>query len=275
MLPVLDDVGRAITPEEETALLSACLMSRSRSLYPAVMVALNTGMRYGEIRLLQWKQVDFSGRFATVGKSKTQAGAGRAIPLNARILNILEMWGAHFPEREPDHYVFPVEKYGAMGAEATFGFTGGALAYDTDPTRPIGDWKEAWEKARERAGAILAGEARTPQSAKINQSRPTTAAHDDGTRIGKSSEPPPLKCRFHDLRHSAVTRLLEGGIPYPVVASMMGWSAATAIRMAKRYGHIGSNALRDAADVLGGLGIPAGFLKKSPKSPEAQDVAVQ
>ena len=88
-------------------------------------------------------------------------------------------------------------------------------------------------------------------------------------------EPPPLKCRFHDLRHNAVTRLLEGGIPYPVVASMMGWSAATAIRMAKRYGHIGSNALRDAADVLGGLGIPAGFLKKSPKSPEAQDVAVQ
>ena len=56
---------------------------------------------------------------------------------------------------------------------------------------------------------------------------------------------------------------------------MMGWSAATAIRMAKRYGHIGSQALRDAADVLGGVKIPAGSLKKSPKSPEAHNVAVQ
>jgi integrase len=31
-----------------------------------------------------------------------------------------------------------------------------------------------------------------------------------------------LKCRFHDLRHSAVTRLLEAGIPYLVVANIMG-----------------------------------------------------
>ena len=74
-----------------------------------------------------------------------------------------------------------------------------------------------------------------------------------------------INCRFHDLRHTAVTRLLEAGIPYPVVASMMGWSAATAIRMAKRHGHIGSQALREAADVLGRFEIPAGSLKKSPK----------
>ncbi len=45
MLPTLDDVGHALTCEEETALLSACLQSRSRLLYPAVMLALHTGMR--------------------------------------------------------------------------------------------------------------------------------------------------------------------------------------------------------------------------------------
>ena len=74
-----------------------------------------------------------------------------------------------------------------------------------------------------------------------------------------------INCRFHDLRHTAVTRLLEAGIPYPVVASMIGWSAATAIRMAKRNGHIGSQALREAADVLGRFEIPAGSFK-SPQS---------
>ena len=128
------------------------------------------------------------------------------------------------------------------------------MVYDTDPSRPIGNWKEAWEKAKERAGEILGGNAEKEQSA--------------------------LRCRFHDLRHTAVTRLLEAGIPYPVVASIMGWSAATAIRMAKRYGHIGNQALRAAADVLGetklgAVTFPPPSLKKSPKSEEVQNVAVQ
>src|SRR5277367_375918 len=157
MLATRDDVGHALTADEETGLLSECLKSRSRCLYPAVMIALNTGMRYSEIRLLQWKQLDFVDHFLTVGKSKTRTGTGRVIPLNARILSVLEMWAAHFPARQPSHCVFPFEKYGAKGEEDVFGFTAGAVAYDTDPTRPVGDWKEAWEKAKERAGAILRG----------------------------------------------------------------------------------------------------------------------
>lgn len=124
------------------------------------------------------------------------------------------------------------------------------MIYDKDPTRPIGDWKEAWEKAKQRAGAILSGKAGDEESE-------------------------PLQCRFHDLRHTAVTRLLEAGIPYPVVASIMGWSAATAIRMSKRYGHIGNQALRAAADVLGGVETPALSLKKSPKSPEVENGFIQ
>jgi hypothetical protein len=55
----------------------------------------------------------------------------------------------------------------------------------------------------------------------------------------------------------------------------MGWSAATAIRMAKRFGHIGQKSLRDAMEVLGSGEIEAESLKKSPKSEERQNVAVQ
>jgi integrase len=250
MLAVQDDVGHALTLEEEAALLTACLKSRCRCLYVAVMLALNTGMRYSEIRLLRWRQVDFLAKVLTVGKSKSPTGTGRAIPLNSRIISVLDMWAAQFPCRELRHFVFPSEKYGAAGEEDTFGFSAATVIYGTDPTRPIGDWKEAWEKAKKRAGGILSGKTAEEESE-------------------------PLKCRFHDLRHTAVTRLLEAGIPYPVVASMMGWSAATAIRMAKRYGHIGSKALRDAADVLGRVNIPPESLKKSPKSAEVQNVVMQ
>ena len=274
MLPTIDDVGHALTVEEEEALISACLQSRSRCLYPAVMLSLNTGMRYSEIRLLQYKQVDFAGRTLAVGRSKTLSGTGRIIPLNAKILNVIEMWASQFPHRQPDHFVFPSEKCGGKGQEDRFGFTGGVTFYQTDPTHPIGDRKEAWEKARERAAAILRVDKESPEKQGLKE--PTAS------RSKKNLQPSAqdvklasLKCRFHDLRHTAVTRLLEAGIPYPVVASMMGWSAATAIRMAKRYGHIGTQALRDAADVLGRTKILVGSLKKSPNSPEVSNVSVQ
>src|SRR6266850_4929066 len=46
MLPTRDDIGKALSGKEEEVLLQSCLESRSRCLYPAVAVALNTGMRY-------------------------------------------------------------------------------------------------------------------------------------------------------------------------------------------------------------------------------------
>lgn len=160
MLSTRDDIGHALTEEEEKALLQECLSSRCRQLYTVVMLALNTAMRYNEIRLLQWNQVDFATKFLKVGKSKTATGTGRAIPLNGRILNVLEMWAAHFPERHLDHYEFPFEKYGAKGEEDSFGFTAGPIVYATEPKRHVGDWKEAWEKAKNELARLCTAKMR-------------------------------------------------------------------------------------------------------------------
>jgi integrase len=83
--------------------------------------------------------------------------------------------------------------------------------FDTDPTKPMGSWKVAWTTARKNAS---------------------------------------VSCRFHDLRHTTVTRLLERGVPFAVVATIMGWSPATSVRMVKRYGHIGQSAQRQAMSLL-------------------------
>ena len=83
--------------------------------------------------------------------------------------------------------------------------------HNTDPTKAIGRWKVAWEAAKIQAS---------------------------------------VQCRFHDLRHTGCTRMLEAGVPFSVVASIMGWSASTTVRMAKRYGHIGDRAQRLAVDAL-------------------------
>lgn len=208
MLRTREDMGRAISREEEAALLEACRASRSRSLYPAVLVALNTCMRYSELRLLKWRQIDLTTCTLTVGLSKTESGTGRLLPLNDRAAAILGFWGSLFPMRDPCHFVFPAERYGASGDGAT-------VIYDSDPTRPIGRWKEAWESAKVRAG---------------------------------------VSCRFHDLRHTGCTRMLEAGVPFSVVATIMGWSPSTTVRMSRRYGHIGQNSQRQAVNALNEAG---------------------
>jgi integrase len=149
MLPTRDDIGKALTLHEEERLLAACEISRSRLLQPVVILALSTAMRYGEIRLLTWKQVDLDSATVVVGKSKTAAGTDRFIPLNSRALVTLRKLAEQFPDRCAYHYVFPSEKYGGFGDEFKAGF------YNTDPTRPVGDWKEAWEAARRRAKGYM------------------------------------------------------------------------------------------------------------------------
>ena len=221
MLRAREDIGRAISRDEEAALLDACRASRSRSLYPAVLVALNTCMRYSELRLLRWGQVDLSACTLTVGQSKTESGTGRLLPLNDRAVAILGFWAGLFPVREPNHFVFPAERYGASG-------DGVAVVYDSDPTKPIGRWKEAWESAKIRAG---------------------------------------VSCRFHDLRHTGCTRMLEAGVPFSVVATIMGWSPSTTVRMTRRYGHIGQIAQRQAVNALNEAGFQGDGAQNWAQSP--------
>src|SRR6202030_2736665 len=111
--------------------------------------------------------------------------------------------------RKPSHFVFPAERYEASGDGVT-------VVYNSDPTRAIGRWKDAWESAKTRAGG---------------------------------------SCRFHDLRHTGCTRMLESGVPFSVVATIMGWSPSTTVRMSRRYGHIGQASQRQAVNALNLAGI--------------------
>jgi integrase len=73
------DVAKALTPQQEQALLGATAETDSACHTATV---LNTAMRKDEIRLLRWGQIDFEKRTLIVGRSKTEAGAGRLITLN-------------------------------------------------------------------------------------------------------------------------------------------------------------------------------------------------
>jgi len=200
-MPRRDDVGKALTVAEEERLLYACRASRSRMLFPAVAVSLNTGLRRGELLSLRWAQVDLAGRWLKVGASKTFAGRGRLVPLNGAAAAALSAWASHFPRYKPEHAVFPTERVGARGDDFR------ACITHSDPDTPIRSLQTAWVSAKKAAGVSL---------------------------------------RWHDLRHTVCTRLLEAGLSLPLVGRILGWSASTMLVMTHRYGHVDALSQREA-----------------------------
>lgn len=137
-LRVREQPGKAFGVEQKDAMLTAAEQSRSPLILPALTLALNAGMRDGEIKSTQWSQIDFVKAILTVGKSKTAAGEGRTIPLNSEVREALlkhaKWYAKKFGEVRPEWYVFPFGRRGRM-----------------DPSRPVTTLKTAWTTVRKNA----------------------------------------------------------------------------------------------------------------------------
>lgn len=150
MLPERRDIGKALSADEEKRLLDACRKSPQPSLYTAVVIYCNTGLRSAELRRARWHQVDFLGGWFQVGAAKTEGSAGRLVPLNQGALAALQEWRLRWPNAKPEDYIFPTEKlvYKGKGTVERKAMT----AYGTDPDTPLGSWKRAWTSAKKAAG---------------------------------------------------------------------------------------------------------------------------
>jgi integrase len=136
--------------EEEALLLPAA----SPHLRDITIVALDTGMRRGEILHQTWEDVDFPRRLLYVTHSKTPEGESREIPLTDRVLTLLS----------------------GMTKDTGLIFTFGG--------HPIQSLKTGWKAAIRRAGI--------------------------------------RHIRFHYLRHTFNTRLLELSVPREVRMALLG-----------------------------------------------------
>ena len=119
-------------------------MRRSSAIYPALMLALNCGLRDKEIRDLQWGRVFLDEAYLVVGRTKTAGGTGRTIPLNRAVFTcsqrVLRMVRGKFGALNPEWYVFPFGK-----------------PQPTDPTKPctvIEDRLDQDPRRRRREGPL-------------------------------------------------------------------------------------------------------------------------
>lgn len=224
-LPENESAGRALDPAEERTLLERAAGAGEHQgswtpLYTVTVLALNTGMRHKEIRTLRWKVVDLEAGVLRVAESKTRSGVGRPIPLTPPALAALQYWADRFPERHVEHFAFPACENGQI-----------------DPTRGIANWRTAWRHMTRSIQCPACGQTQNAGKKCRNVECGVSIVNVKNPFEG---------LRFHDLRHSTATKLLEHGTPFAVVAQILGWSASTAVRMAKRYGHIRPETQRQA-----------------------------
>jgi integrase len=112
---------RRLKEGEEQRLLQATERGRNRYLKPLIVLAIETGMRRGELLALRWEHVDLDRRVAHLPLTKN--GESRDVPLSTRAAQTLRELIAH-PKRD---------------AERTFPISGNAV-------------RLAWEHLRDRAG---------------------------------------------------------------------------------------------------------------------------
>lgn len=144
-----------------------------------VVMAINTGMRRGEIFDLKWLDVDFNRRIVHIRQSKS--GRPRTVPLNVTARELLE----ELPK--VCEFVFPSPKTGER----------------------VNDVGRQFERAVKNAGLV--------------------------------------DFHFHDLRHTAATRMADAGADPFTLAAILGHSD---IRMTARYTHATDEAKRRAVENL-------------------------
>jgi integrase len=180
--------ARRITPEEEAALpdaASALTHGASARLYGLIVAALETGCRLGELLAWQWSDVDLDRREIRIRGENTKDEETRRLPISSRLAAVLAMaqTGA------------TGEKYG--GRAYVFGVLG----------ERVKRTKKAWETCVLRAHGHEPRWVEQEHGKLCAESRAALRAID---------------LRFHDLRHEAGSRWLEGGWPIHHVKEMLG-----------------------------------------------------
>jgi len=82
---------RFLSDDERKSLLEACKESSNKLLYPIVVLAISSGMRYSEMINLTWKDIDLEKQHLILHETKN--GERRNVPLAGHALDLIKALG--------------------------------------------------------------------------------------------------------------------------------------------------------------------------------------
>jgi integrase len=225
------EVGRALT-SEQLQHLQKIAASRDDWMvaYSAAIITSNCGMRGGEVKALRMGAIDLEERRLSITRGKSEA-ARRMVELNAAAtaaITALYMRAQSLGARDADDYLLPAD---LSRHTKTTDPLKGQLGYDA--SRHQMSWDTAWRNLRRAAANAI-----TERAGK--EGRELTDEERASVKIFQT-------LRFHTLRHTFVTWMAEGGVPLPVLMSMVGHVSA---EMSRHYTHISNTAARKAVELL-------------------------
>ncbi len=251
----LDDVRRRKVPRpafdylrrEEVPLVLAALAPRWRPLFAA---AVYTGAREGELCGLRKADVNLSAGLVTFARSwdrpTTKSGKARTVPISPELLPFLR----EAVDSSPSALVFPRPDGPMLSQEGT-------------------DFPGILRRALARAGIVTGYKhvcrARANDAGARDRAAPRCGhvepAADRGLRRcpihGDKLWPVPQvrPIRFHDLRHTTASLMLQAGVSIVAVSTLLG-HADVRITL-DRYGHLAPDYMRAEVDRLRLLPRPA------------------
>src|SRR5215470_2715654 len=206
------------------------------AFYGSVLAA-NTGLRGGEIKKLRIGSLDLENRRLKIRRADTKSDAGaRFVELNrdateAATRLLLRASLLNPPTTKPEHYLMPKHL-----SRIAHGAHKGERGYD--PTQHQQYWDTAWHS--------LTKAVQCPRCGDLQQPADRCRKHSCNADMrGFTSVTDGL--RFHDLRHTFITHMVELGVPLGVIQTFVGHMSA---RMVRHYTHVSSGTTRKAVELL-------------------------
>src|SRR5579863_5193890 len=198
--------GRALSREEEARLLAAIRKSNSPALLPLFVLSIDSGLRASEVRALRRGNMNARWKNDEIEEAEIVVPKSKTEAGTGRVVPLTN--------RAREAIAEWLKLVGEAGPDAFLfprhgvGFSPGGnktSMRDVDFGRPIGEWKSAWRRALKISG---------------------------------------VKVRWHDLRHTLVSRLAENpAVSEETIRALAGHVSRS---MLARYSHIRADAKRAA-----------------------------
>jgi len=200
---------RRISEDEEAALLNAA----ASHLRAMMIIALDAGLRRGEMLALEFRDIDWTNQLITVRGETAKSGITRHVPIATMRLRAVLEWqrldaaGEHKPNT--------------------------ALVFSDDAGEPIVTFRRAW------VTAVLKAHGVQPRWSKHAGWKGLTSECQEAFQR--------INLHWHDLRHEYASRLVERGAPLSQVRDLLGHASITTT---ERYDNQTMAALKAAAHLL-------------------------